>query len=71
MESAINILLSIAGIYLLAGVLFSIFFLWKGLVNIDPAAKGSGWFFKVLIFPGLCFFWILFLKKWIKNNSKN
>ena len=67
MEKFISIGLAIFGIYLLIGVLFSIAFLFKGLGKVDPGTKGSSFFFKVLLFPGLVFFWILFLPKWLKS----
>ena len=56
-------------IYLVLGIIFSILFLWKGVSKVDPGTIGSGFFFKVLTFPGMCFFWILFLKKWIKSSK--
>ena len=68
MESIISILLAIFGIYLLLGVLFAIAFLVKGIAKVDPATKGSGFFFKLLIFPGIVFFWLFLLSKWIKTN---
>ncbi len=70
MESTISILLSIIGIYLLLGVLFSIFFLWKGISKVDPGTDESGFFFKLLLFPGMCFFWFLFFTKWLKSNKQ-
>lgn len=69
MESIISILLALVAVYLLLGLLFSIFFLWKGLAKVDPATKGSGLFFKLLIFPGMCAFWVFFLLKWLKVNK--
>jgi len=69
METIISNTLSIFGIYLALGVIFSIAFLWKGIHKVDEGAKGSGFFFKLLIFPGLTFFWIFFLRKWLKTNA--
>lgn len=68
MESFISILLAIFAIYLLLGVIFAILFLFRGITKVDPATKGSGFFFKLLIFPGLVFFWLFLLSKWIKTN---
>ena len=69
MENIISIIINITGIYLALGVLFSVVFMWKGLEKVDESAKGSGWFFKVLIFPGMVAFWVLFLNKWLKIKS--
>jgi len=68
MESFISIFLLIFGVYLLIGILFSIAFLWKGISKVDPGTAESGFFFKLLLFPGMCFFWIFFLPKWLKSN---
>jgi len=70
MASSLSVLLIIIGFYLAMGMLFSIIFLWKGITRVDPATRGSGFFFKALIFPGLCVFWIIFLIKWKKINNQ-
>jgi hypothetical protein len=62
------ILLNIVGLYLLLGLLFSLVFLWKGLNRVDPTTKGSSFYFKLLIIPGMIVFWIFFLGRWIKNK---
>lgn len=69
MENIISIIVNITGSYLALGVLFSVVFMWKGLEKVDESAKGSSWFFKVLIFPGMVAFWVLFLNKWLKIKS--
>jgi len=69
MESFVIILLSIFGVYLALGVLFSIIYLWKGISKVDSKTEESGFFFKILLFPGMCFFWILFLMKWMKSSN--
>ncbi len=68
MEPIISIFLAIFGIYLLAGALFALVFLAKGITQVDPDTKGAGFFFKTLLFPGLCLFWVFFLLKWLKSN---
>ncbi|MEM9686936.1 MAG: hypothetical protein AAF934_08450 [Bacteroidota bacterium] len=69
MEQLISYILTAVACYSIAGVLFSLLFLWKGLTKTDPATKGSGVVFKLLIFPGLIIFWPLFIRKWIKTNT--
>lgn len=69
MENTLSLLFTGLGIYLLLGFLFAIIVQFKGLNQIDPATKGSGWGFKLLILPGLTVFWILFLIKWIKSSA--
>ena len=69
METIISNILSFIGVYLVLGIIFAFAFLWKGITKVDEGAKGSGLFFKTLIFPGLIIFWIFFLRKWLKSNA--
>ncbi|MCB0523393.1 MAG: hypothetical protein R3A50_07520 [Saprospiraceae bacterium] len=68
MENLIEITFLIIGIYLFLGVLFTIILMWNGLEKLDPQTKGAGWFFKLLIFPGMTAFWVVFLRKWLKQK---
>ncbi len=65
MEPIVSILFSIVGIYLLSGAIFSIFFLWKGIGKVDVGTNESGLFFKLLLFPAMTVFWVVFLRKWL------
>ena len=67
-ETAI-ILVNLFAFYWLIGAVFSIIFIWKGLSKVDDGSKGSSIWFKLLIFPGLCTFWPVFLTKWIKISK--
>jgi hypothetical protein len=62
----VNIILMIAALYLLAGVLFAVFFLSKGLEKMDTAAYGSGCGFRLIILPGTVVLWPVLLSKWRK-----
>ena len=68
METLISNLLTFVGIYLALGVIFTIFFLWKGIAKIDEGVNSSDRWLKVLLFPGLVFFWVHFLRKWLKTK---
>jgi len=68
MESIVTSLFSILGIYLLLGAIFSIFFLWKGIGKVDAGTNGSGLVFKLMLFPAMTVFWVIFLRKWLKAN---
>ena len=52
--------------YVVIGLIFSIFFYGKGLHQIDEAGVGSTFGFKLIILPGILVFWPLLLAKWIK-----
>jgi hypothetical protein len=67
----VEILLIIAAIYLLAGVLFVIPFLMKGLTKVDEGAHGSTIGFKIIIIPGVIVFWPVLLSKWMKGNKNH
>jgi len=69
MESFISILLSLAGLYLLAGALFALAFLPKGITKVDEDAKGTSVWFRLIILPGVIIFWPALLKKWIQSNK--
>ncbi|MEO9484890.1 MAG: hypothetical protein ABJG47_15630 [Ekhidna sp.] len=62
-ESAVDILLGVMTMYLIAGVLFSIYFYVKGASKIDEGTDGTPWHFKLIIFPGVVLLWpALFIK---------
>lgn len=65
----VTIILITAALYLLAGLVFAVPFIWKGVSKIDEGAHGSGWSFRIIIIPGTMVFWPFLLKKWI-NVSK-
>jgi hypothetical protein len=45
------------GIYAALGVLFALYFVVFGISKLDEAAKGTGFFFRFLIFFGAAAFW--------------
>ena len=64
----VEIILIIVAVYLLAGALFVIPFLVKGLVKVDEGAQGGTIGFKIIIIPGAIVFWPLLLRKWMKKK---
>ena len=66
----IELVLIIVLIYLIAGVLFVIPFLLKGLTKVDEGAHGGTIGFKIIIIPGVIVFWPVLLSKWLKVNKK-
>jgi hypothetical protein len=50
-------------IYTIAGLLFALWFVALAAPRIDPAAKGAGLLFRLLIFPGSAALWPLLLLK--------
>ncbi|MBC6426251.1 MAG: hypothetical protein GDA51_07235 [Ekhidna sp.] len=68
MTVIIDIFLGTLVIYLIIGVLFSIYFYAKGSVRIDEGVKGTPWHFKLIIFPGVVLFWSVLVRKLMKKS---
>jgi len=64
--SVASIILIIIAVYLLAGLVFAIPFVLRGVTKIDESAHGTKWGFRVIIIPGTIVFWPLLLKKWLR-----
>lgn len=64
----INSLLTLLALYLMAGVLFSIYFYVKGGTRLDQGMVGTPWHFKLIIFPGVVLFWSVLLIKLMKRS---
>jgi hypothetical protein len=60
----------IAGLYLAAGLAFSIPFVLRGAGRIDPVAREGSWGFRALIIPGVVALWPLLLKRWISGATE-
>jgi len=56
-------------IYLLVGFLFGVFFILIGANWLDPAVKGSGWKFRLLILPGSIILWPFLVYKLFKVKT--
>ena len=67
----IQFILLLIAIYLVAGLLFAIAFLTKGITVVDEAAHGSTAGFRIIILPGVVLLWPLLLKKWIKAKTES
>lgn len=67
MEVFIAYILYAAALYLILGLIFTFFLFWKGLERLDKDVKNTSLWFKVLILPGMCLFWIVFLRKYITS----
>ena len=59
----------VVGIYLGAGIIFSLFFLTRGVQRIDPVAKEATRGFRLLILPGVIALWPLLAKRWLGGQQ--
>ncbi len=63
MVAVIDTLLIVALVYVVLGLLFSVYFYTRGAAKIDQGTQGTPWHFKMIIFPGVVLFWsVLFVK---------
>lgn len=62
-----EVLLIVAGLYLLGGLAFALPFVLLGVNKIDPHAAHGSWGFRLLIIPGTMFLWPLLARRWMKG----
>lgn len=65
-----EIIVYAAGIYLLLGALFAIWFVAFGITRLDDAAKETGFGFRFIIFFGAAAFWILLALRLAKGEKR-
>ncbi len=58
-ENLVSIFWIVVGGYLVVGLLSAAVFHSGAIARVDPAVKGAGWFFRMLITPGLVGLWPL------------
>ena len=68
MLTVISLFLYLLGIYCLIGIVFAIYFVSKGVTQLDPDTKGSTRMFRLLIFPASVALW---LPLWLKLRKAN
>jgi hypothetical protein len=56
--------------YAAAGLLFACAFLTVGIRQVDPASKGSGAGFRLIILPGVAALWPVMLGRWIRGKGQ-
>lgn len=64
-------LLNVALAYIAAGALFAVAFVLRGVRAVDPAARGTGVAFKLLILPGVAALWPLMAWRWIAARRRS
>ena len=59
--------LAVASAYGGIGLLFGLAFVALGIQRIDPAARGTGWGFRLLVLPGVVALWPLLAMRWLRS----
>jgi hypothetical protein len=55
--------------YLVAGMIFALAFLPRGVLTIDERLRASPVTVRVLLVPGMMLLWPMFLRRWIAGTS--
>ena len=66
-EQIANALVVALEAYALVGGVFALAFVAAGVSRIDPAARGAGIAFRVMILPGSAAFWPMLLLRWARG----
>jgi hypothetical protein len=66
----LNIIFLLIAAYLIAGFVFALFFIAKGVAVIDESAKDAGWGFRLIIIPGTMLLWPVLWMKWYRMKTK-
>ena len=69
MITTINIFLTILGAYFLVGLLFGLYFLFKGATKIDPLMQNTKKKVRILLFPGVIATWPFLIMKLFKSKT--
>jgi len=68
-ETLANTFVVALGAYTALGLVFAVPFVSAGIQLLDPAARGSGIGFRLLILPGAAAFWPMLLLRWARARS--
>ena len=69
MEIIINIFLTSLGVYFLIGLLFGLYFLFKGATKIDPLMQDTKKKVRVLLVPGVMATWPFLIGRLFKSKT--
>jgi hypothetical protein len=69
-ETLVEVFVDSLTAYSALGLLFALWFVWKGVERLDSQARGARLGFRLLILPGIAAFWPLFLARWVRGVSE-
>jgi hypothetical protein len=69
LETIATGLVFLLGFYVAMGVVFALYFLVRGLRQIDPRAGGSTRGFRLIALPGLVALWPIVLRRFMSGSS--
>lgn len=56
-------------VYAALGLFFGVTFVIWGIEKVDPAVRGSGIGFRIIVLPGVAALWPLLLERWLRGNK--
>jgi hypothetical protein len=68
-EYAADMVVSAAGAYVAAGVLFAVAFVTRGVSRMDHVARQGTPGFRLIILPGTVALWPLLAARWLRSRS--
>jgi hypothetical protein len=54
--------------YVVLGLLFAAPFVARGIERVDPAARGAGLGFRLIVLPGVAALWPLLFVRWLRSR---
>ena len=67
LTTAANGLVILLGVYVAAGLVFALPFVFRGVNRIDSIASESTWGFRVIIIPGVIALWPILARRWMRG----
>lgn len=65
----LTLLITLFYLYLGIGLLFGVWFVFKGVDKIDEQMHGTSWRTRLLLLPGTVGLWVVLLNKWLKTRK--
>jgi uncharacterized membrane protein YphA (DoxX/SURF4 family) len=56
-------------LYFVLGLLFGLWFVFKGVDSIDHQMEGTTWITRLILLPGTVALWVILLYKWLKSSK--
>ena len=69
LETLATVLVIAIGLYMAVGIVFAIWFAWRGANRVDPSAREGSWGFRLLILPGSAALWPLLMRRLRTGDS--
>jgi hypothetical protein len=68
-EQIAELIVAVAGAYVVAGALFAVVFAAWGVSRVDPVARNCTRGFRLIILPGATVLWPLLAARWMRSNQ--